>query len=173
MAKSKAKPPALVATQKAAAAALEITPRVLRMWQAESWFPPAGRAAAGYDLAAIRAARDAMGRKGSAEAAAARAQRFDNDGERLKQGRFETRRRELQLQEIEGELISRRAVELHFAALLTALGDWCDALPDLIAGDFPKKQQAKLRRRLREELDRKRNDVRADLSRQARDLQTG
>lgn len=172
MAKRKAKTPSRVKTQRAAASKLNIDERQLRRWMKETWFPADGKSADGFDVGSIAAARDAMGRKGSAEAKAARDLKLQTDRERLKQAELKTKAAQLQLRQTEGELIERDAVELHFALMLTQLGDWCDQLPELIAADVPKSHRAKIRNRLKSELDRRRRELQSELKRAAAEFNT-
>lgn len=161
----------IVKRRKDAAALLGITPRVLGLWANETWFPEEGRTAGGgWDVAAIRAARDAMGRKGSERSDRAKEIKLAKDAESLRREILKRRTEELLLAERAVELVPRRAVELFCSTFLTAFGDWADQLPEIVVADLPKKQRPKLRKRLKEELDRKRRELRGELERHAREL---
>lgn len=149
---------------------LGITDRVLGLWASEPWFPQDGRTSSGWNVPAIRAARDAMGRKGSEQSDQSKRLKLASDAEKLKQAQYETRKRELDLRVKEGELLPRRGWELFAAQLLTALGDWCDQLPELLSADVPRKYRKKVRERAKQELDLKRRELRDELERKAKEL---
>lgn len=163
----------IVSQRRQAAKLLGVTERQLGTWFNEPWFPPDGRTKVGWDVAAIRKARDAMGLKGSETSEKARQIKLARDAEALKQAQIITRERTLKLQERERSLLSRRGWELFAAELLTGLSDWCDQLPALIAADFPKRHSAKIKRRIKAELDRKRLELRDELARKAREMDEG
>ena len=156
-------------TQKAAAAELSITTRQLRTWQTESWFPQDARSGAGYDVERIRAARDAMGRKGSARSDQAAALKLATDAEKLKQHRVKTQQLELQLKIRQAELFPRDGFELFFSTFMTSVGDDLDQLPSIVSKMVPTTQRKKLTTLLRQELDDMRRKWRADLEREAKD----
>lgn len=158
-----------VPSQKNAAQQLGVTDRLLRDWQNEAWWHPAFRTSAGYDVAAIRAARDAMGRKGSEQSDAAKQIKLLTDREKLEQAKLETERKRRQERVDEGELLPRQALEIFAATLLTELGDWCDQLGGLVSAELPKKYRAKTAARIKAELDRRRRHVRAELERKAKE----
>ena len=160
----------VVSQRKEAARILGITARVLGDWAKEAWFPADARTAAGWDTDKIAEAREVQHRKGSVPAEAAKRLKLATDHEKLKQAELQTKRKQIELAVEEGELVPRRAVELHFATLLTELGDKCEQLPELIAGDVPAKLRPKLKARLREELERWRRELAAELKRQAQEL---
>lgn len=168
----------VVRSRKEAAEILGIVPRVLGDWARAPWFPEGAteRDAKGkrfnWNTEVIAHARDAMGRKGSTSAEESHRVKLLTDEEKLERQKIARRHEELELAEKEGELVPRRAVELHFATLLTELGDWCEQLPDLIAGDVPAKIRPKLKARIKDELDRRRRELSAELQRQARELET-
>jgi transposase-like protein len=151
-----------VAEQKEAARRLGITPRALRDWAKEPGFPDWS---AGYDLQAIRRWRDQHGRKGSDDDGTSRKLKLAIAAEKLRQAKLETRKRELDLQTKEGQLLPRQAVETFASTLLSALADWCEQLPDLIAGELPKKHGAKIAARLTRELHQCREQLAEDLKR--------
>jgi hypothetical protein len=159
-----------IAKRDHAATLLGITERQLGNWSQEAWFPEAGRPADGWNIPAILEARDAMGRKGSEHSTTSKEVRLSTDVAKLSQAELKARNEKLKLQEREGDLLPRRAWELFAATVLTAISDWCEQLPDLIAADFPKCHRAKLRKRLQQELNRKRRELRDDLERKAKEL---
>jgi hypothetical protein len=151
----------LVARQTEAALRLGVTPRTLRDWRQLDGFPDCTR---GYDLEAIQRWRQAHERKGSEAADAARKLKLAITAEKLRQMQLRTRREQLDLELKEGTLLPRKAVEQSVAVLLSALGDWCDQLPDLIAAICPNQRTAaKVRARLQQELDRRRAQLADDL----------
>lgn len=166
----------IVATRKEAARLLGVTERQLGSWVHEPWFPAGavGADARGnnrdWNVRAIRAARDAMGRKGSDLADTAQKLKLKTDHEKLKQAQIKTQAEELKLRQQQGELIRRDALELFASTLLTSLGDWCDQLPDLIAAEVPRKYRTALKERLRTELDARRTAAAAELATAARDF---
>ncbi|HUG89250.1 MAG TPA: hypothetical protein VML55_00345 [Planctomycetaceae bacterium] len=166
----------VVRTRQEAAEILGITPRVLSLWARDTWFPADATEQDGrgrrinWNTDAIAAARDAMGRKGSEPAETARRLKLATDQEKLKQAELATRSREIDLAVKEGALIPRYAVELHFATLLTELGDWCNQIPDLVSADVCRKCRRKLRARVADELNRRRHELAAELQRAAREL---
>ena len=162
--------PVIIRQRKDAAKLLDISDRGLGLWAAQPWFPAAGRTAEGWNVTAIREAREIHGRKGSEESDTAKRVRLGIDAEKLKQARIRTRKEDLNLLEQEKELLPRRGWELFASTLLTELGDWCDQIPDLIAADAPLEHQVKLRARLKDELDRRRRDLAHELERKAREL---
>jgi DNA-binding transcriptional MerR regulator len=158
----------VIATQKDAASALGITTRQLRTWASEDWFPPAGRTAAGWDVEAIKAARDREGRKGSEQSEDRQQIRALREQEGLERDRIRTTRERLALQSDQGELIPRAAVELFASTFLTIFGQWCDQLPVMIARDVPAKFRARIRDRLSRELEAQRQSMRDELEARAR-----
>lgn len=166
----------VVKSRKEAAAILGVTEKALGNWATEAWFPEdaTGRTPKGarvdWDTDKIAQAREVQQRKGSAPAEAAKRLKLATDHEKLKQAELQTRRKQIELAVEEGELVPRRAVELHFATLLTELGDWCEQLPELVAADVPAKVRPKVKARIKDELDRRRRELSAELQRQAREL---
>ena len=161
---------AIVPTQKEAAAALGVTVRQLRNWLSEPWFPANGRGEGGYDVDAIRTARDAEGRKGSEQSETRNKIRDARAAEQLKRERLRTRREELELQRDEGTLIPRDGVEVFASAFLTEFGDWCDQLPTFIARLVPAKAKKRVRAALQAELDQRRAAMRDTLAAKAREF---
>lgn len=149
---------------------LGIADRVLGLWANESWFPADGKTAGGWNVPAIRQARDAMSRKGSEQSDRAKQLKQGLDAEKLKKATLERKQRELNLREQEGKLLPRAGWELFAAQLLTQLGDWCDQLPNLLAADVPRKYRKKVRERAKKELDLKRRELRDELERKAKEL---
>ncbi|GEM_PF-1887540 len=162
----------VIPTRELAARFLGVTGQALALWTKENWFDPAWKTRVGpddcYNIVAIRAARDAMGRKGSEQSETTKRLKLDLDREKLKQSEIATGEKQLGLRQREGDVIERRAVELHFATLLTALSDWCDQIPELIAADVPRRHAPRIKKRLQGELDRRRHRLRNDLEREAR-----
>ncbi len=167
----------IVPTRKQAAALLGITERALADWVKEPWFP---RAAVGqdgrgnnrnWDVAAIRRARDVAGRKGSdpqLEIATRRAKAM-KAVEDAKKAQIENDLRRLKLNREQGELVPRQALELFSATVLTSLSDWCEQLPDIIAGELPQKHRKRIHGRLKEECDHRRRQMALDLEQHARE----
>lgn len=160
----------IVATQKEAAKQLGVTQRQLRNWLGEPWFPANGRGEGGYDVGAIKAARDAEGRKGSEQNDVRGKLRDALSAEKLKRVRIETRQQEIKLAEAEARLIPREAIELYIATFNTRFGDWCDQVPDIVAREAPAKFRKKVRDRLKRELNERRTALRAELEAKAREL---
>lgn len=159
----------IVKRQKDAAAVLGVTARQLREWEKEPWWPEHGRSGGGYDVGAIREARDAVGRKGSDESGEARRLKLGRDAARLKQDRIKIERMELDLAAARREVVPRGAVELHFSEFLTRFGDWADQFPDLAKRQVPKKYGPKLRRWMAEQLDEFRRRLAEELEAAARE----
>jgi hypothetical protein len=159
----------IVATQKEAARELGVTQRQLRNWMAAPWWPANGRVADGYNVDAIRAARDAMGRKGSEQSRQAAALKLANDAEKLKQNRVKTQQVELELKQQQGDLFPRAGLELFVATFLTAVGDDLDQLPAIVAKDVPTKYRKPVQARLQQEFNDLRRKWRSDLEREARE----
>lgn len=165
-------------TRRAAAAALGITEKALQLWTQEPWFPAGavGKDAKGnnrnWNVTAIRAARDAIGRKGSEVSDTAKKLKLATDNEKFQQAKIRTEQDRLALETTKGELIPRDALELFASTLLTSLGDWCEQLPDLIAAAVPKKYRKPVKDRLKQELDARRVQAAAALERAARDFDT-
>lgn len=153
----------IVIEQKEAADRLGVTARTIRDWRDQhSDFPDCS---AGYDLDAITAWRDRLAKKGSEDGDAARKLKLARQAEALKRDRLRTRDAELDIAEREKELLPRPTWELFAANLLSGLADWCEQLPDLIAGQCCKKCQKTLGDRIKKELDRRREQLAEDLKR--------
>jgi hypothetical protein len=157
-------------SRKRAAEQLNVSPPTLLNWSRETWFPENGRNSDGtWNVAAIRTARDALGRRGSERSDQGKALKLANEAERLKQNRVKTQQLQLQLGEDQRNLFPRAGIELFVASFLTAVGDDLDQLPSIIAKDLPAKYRRKFSDRLRQELDDLRRRWRADLEREARE----
>lgn len=150
----------VIIQQKQAAEALGVTPRTLRDWQNVDGFPDCSR---GYDVEAIRTWRQANERKGSEPERVAKQIKLGVLAEKLKQMQLRTKKDQLDLDAKEGTLLPRKAIEQSAAVLLSALGDWCEQLPDLVAAIVSKKDQRKVRDRLKTELDARREQLADDL----------
>lgn len=150
----------LISHQVEAAEQLGITPRSLRNWIEEPGFPDCS---AGYDVAAIRAWREAHERKGSEPEVATKRLKLALLAEKLKQAQIETRQSQLTLESKEKTLLPRQAIERSAAVILSGLVDACEQIPDLAAGLVSKKDQAKVRAFLKRELDEMRRRIAADL----------
>jgi len=154
----------LIVQQKEAAELLGVSSRTLRDWQAardENGFPDCS---SGYETEAINAWRRDNQRKGSETSEAAKNIKLGTAAEKMKQARFDTRLKEMEVGKEEGTLLPRKAVEQSAAVILSSLGDWCEQLPDLIAQICPNKKSAeKVRTRLKSELDRRREQMADDL----------
>lgn len=123
----------LADTQAKAAVLLGVSPRGLRLWTTEAWFPSDARTADGkWDIEKIKSARDREDRKGSpadADREQRRKRKDDLDAD-IKQQVLaqETMKR----QQLEGSLFPRPAVELVHSTILTSIGDYFDQQPSLI-----------------------------------------
>lgn len=153
-----------------AAAELGITPRQLQRWMKEPWFPADGQTAAGYDVAAIQAARDAEGLKGSEETRTRARLRDASTAARLKQLQIRTQSDELALQQRRAQLIPRSAVELFASSFLTEFGDWCEQLPGQIVRLVPTSAAKAVRAKLTKLLDQRRAMMRDTLEAKAREF---
>jgi hypothetical protein len=158
------KPSRIVIEQKEAARILGITDRQLRNWKDLPGFPSWE---AGWDLDAITRWRDEEGKKGSLENDARKDLRNQLDLEELEQSKLKTIRERRRLELEEKELLPRRGVELFASTVLTSLGDWCEQLPDIIAGACSKDCRETVRARLEQELDDRRRDLREEFDRKA------
>ncbi|TWT49031.1 hypothetical protein KOR42_39470 [Thalassoglobus neptunius] len=156
-----------IRTQSAAADELGITARQLRNWEQEDWFPDGGRTKSGYDIALIRQAQESLGKKGSELREAAVALKMRTGEAKLERELVEVQRKQLILKREQGELVPRRAVELFASTVLTELGDWCDQLPDLLAAVVPARARKDLRKRITDELNRRREQLATRLSERA------
>jgi len=88
----------------------------------------------------------------------------------LEQLKIDNRTKETKLSALLGAYVPRPAVELLFSKLLTDLGDWCDQLPELVAGIMPKSHQSKLKKRLAKELNDRRNEMEIALTAASREF---
>lgn len=165
-------PPEIHATRKAAAAALGITPRQLGEWALEPWFPAdavetdARGTRCNWDVAAIRDARDAMGRKGSDLSATQKALKLKSDHEKLKQLEIKTRREEREEQLAQGNILPRDELTLTLRELITMTRDRLLTEPAReIAKDFPKQ-----RRRIFDTCERAISKILSDFARQLETL---
>jgi hypothetical protein len=85
--------------------------------------------------------------------------------EKAEQEAIETALLRNKLGKEEQNLIERRTIELAIATILTQFGDWCEQLPEIIDGECCKSCKAKIGKRLKEELDKRREDLADDLAR--------
>lgn len=153
----------IVKEQKEAAQILDVTPRTIRDWrEAHPDFPDCSN---GYDTDAIEAWRQKLAKKGSEEGEQIRKVKLALGLEALKRERIATRRDENRLKAEEGEYLPRPTYELFGANLLSGLADWCEQIPDLIAGQCCKKCAKTIGERLKKELDRRREQLAEDLKR--------
>jgi len=117
------------ATRKAAAAALGVTARQLGDWVHEPWFPAdavetdARGTRCNWDVAAIREARDAMGRKGSDLSGAQKAIKLKSDHEKLRQLEIKTREMEHDEAQRKGNILPRDELTLTLRELITLTRD--------------------------------------------------
>src|SRR3990167_1956606 len=154
---------AIVAEQKEAADKLGVTERTLRDWREQH--PDFPDCSAGYDLDAITAWRDRLAKKGSDRGTQMQTLKVARAAEALKRDKIRTRKEELHLQEQEKELLPRPSYELFLANILSGLADWCEQLPDLLAGECCKKCKKAIGPRIKAELDRRREQLAEDLKR--------
>jgi hypothetical protein len=150
----------VISQQTEAADYLGVTPRTLRDWSNQPGFPDSAK---GYDTEAIEAWREREQRKGSTEDQTAKKLKLALTAERLKQAQIQTRRDQLELEKREGTLLPRKGVEESMAVILSSLVDWTEQLPDLIAAIVPADTQAKVRDRLRTELEERRVQLAGEL----------
>ena len=162
--------PELIRTQKEAAALLGVTSRQLRNWANEDWFPQDAKSRKGWNIAAIKAARDEHGRKGSDESKIARRIELAKRKQQLKRERIRVEREQFELDRQRGEFIPREAVELFASTLLMELSDWCEQFPDLMANAVPAKARKAFRQRMKDELRKRRQATRDRLEREAKQL---
>src|SRR5262245_44365759 len=128
----------VVQEQKEAARIIGVTARTLRDWMRD--YPdevPDTRA--GYEIDEWKAFAQTHGKKGSKEGETLRKLKVARQAEALKRDRVKTRHDELNLEVKEGGLLPRPTWELFGANLLSGLADWCEQIPDLIAGQCCKK----------------------------------
>jgi hypothetical protein len=134
--------------QAAAARRLGISTRTLQRYAKDPGFPDCS---AGYDVAAIRQWEALHGKsKGESRNKAVELD-LRTKHWRAKQERLKARRMQVQLDEQEGELLPRPAVELAIAQILTTLSDWADQLPDLIGMQCCRKCRDRVEQRLKSE----------------------
>lgn len=160
----------LVSTRNEAAKLLGVTPRQLGTWCHEPWFPADAKSKQGWDVEKIRKARDAAGRKGSDISDEARRLTLEEKREKVERLRIHRERDQLKLERERGRLIPRAGVELFASTILTELADWCDQLPDVIGNTVPTKIRKTLKARIRDELDKRRTNLREQLEREAKNL---
>lgn len=161
-------PKPVLLNQVEAARALGITDRQLRNWRNEADFPDCS---AGYDVAVISAWRDKHCLSGSAGQLDMAEVKLAREREQLEIDRIKRAREALKLEAEEKELLPRRSWELFAATLLTNLGDWCEQLPDILAGVCTDDCREGVRERLARELDDRRRDLREELSRKFAELE--
>lgn len=153
----------IVQEQKEAAEKLNVTARTIRDWRDQhADFPDCSR---GYDVDAIRAWIDRLAKKGSDRGTQMLTIKLARAAEALKRDKIRTRKEDLALQVQEGELLPRPGYELFLANILSGLADWCEQLPDLLAGECCKKCKPALGPRIKAELDRRREQLADDLKR--------
>lgn len=165
--KAKEPTPQIVREQKEAARLLGITDRGLRDWMKKPGFPDWS---AGYNVDAIRAWADDLRLKGSLESEAEAEIHRQLEIEKLEQERIKTLQLRHKLAVQEHELLPRRGWELFAATLMTSLGDWCEQLPDIIAGVCTDDCREGVRKRLADELDDRRDDLREEFDRKLAEL---
>lgn len=166
----KAEPKPVLLNQVEAARALGITDRQLRNWRNEADFPDCS---GGYDVAVISAWRDKHCLSGSAGQLDMAEVKLAREREQLEIDRIKRARESLKLEAEEKELLPRRSWELFAATLLTNLGDWCEQLPDILAGVCTDDCREGVRERLAGELDDRRRDLREELGRKFAELEGG
>ncbi|WP_437224997.1 hypothetical protein SH661x_000414 [Planctomicrobium sp. SH661] len=160
----------MIASRKDAAKLLGITDRQLGNWVHEEWFPPNGKTKAGWDIELIRQCQEAAGKKGSELSDEAKRISLEEKKEKLGRIKIQRAREQLRLDRERGKVIPRPGVELFASTILTELADWCDQLPDLIANTVPAKLRKQLKNRIRDELDKRRTNMREQLEREAKHL---
>lgn len=143
---------AIISGRNAAAKALNIAPATLREWMEQPGFPHHPK---GHDINAIRAWVAERGKKGSEGASTLGRIKVAREGQRLKQDVLKTQKMQIQLQQLEGSVLWRRAAELVISTLLTETADDLVQLGQTFPGTcgVPAKYQAAIRKRLKEELD--------------------
>ena len=109
--------------QKDLAEELGVTPRAIRDWRQEPYWPSDQPGEDGlYDLDVVRDYQEQLGKKGSDDSELARDVKIAREKEKLKQDRIKTEIEELKLKEQQRELLQRRSQELHFAVIFSHLG---------------------------------------------------
>ena len=151
MAKRPAKKPAseVVASQKEAAEKLGITDRALRQWVKEDGFPDCS---AGYDVAAIRTWREALGRKGSTVDRRVKRLKLRALREQVRIKTAEADKREREENEAKGNILNRETYELYVIECEQKARDRLLRLPKLLCRCVPKKFHATLQREADSEL---------------------
>lgn len=150
----------IVHLQKTAAEYLGVTATALRKWEREPGFPDTSN---GYNIDAIREWIQRRSKKGSEQSELSHSLSIALKGEKLKQARLDTKKKELELAARESQLIPRKAVELSFCAVISGLHDLCEQLPDIIAAQLPQKHKQHLAQLLKRELEDMRNRIASDL----------
>ncbi len=150
----------IVYQQKTAAEYLGVTATALRKWEKEAGFPDTSN---GYDIDAIRAWIQRRSKKGSEQSELSHSLSIALKGEKLKQARLDTKKKELELAARESQLIPRKAVELSFCTVVSGFHDMCEQLPDLIGAQLPPKHRQRLADLIKRELDDMRHRIASDL----------
>lgn len=157
-----------IKTQKETAELLNITPRSLRSWESEDWWPENARDKSGYDLALIRAAQEALGKSGSELREQNAVVTLKTKQAKLEKELLEIQKRQLELHVKEGLLIPRDTVELHLSTLLKEVGDLFDRIPSLAGKEAGKRNAKKVADYLRREFDKTRRRIASELEKAAR-----
>lgn len=166
--KSKTAKPTRIKTQTETAELLNITPRSLRSWESEDWWPEGGRTKAGYDLALIREAQEAHGKAGSEFSEKKKEFSLKHDEGKLERQAIEIQKRRMELHVAEGLLIPRDAVELHLATLLKEQGDLFDKVISQTKKLAGKRNSKKVGDYLQREFDKGRKRIASELEKAAR-----
>lgn len=162
-----------VGDQDEAATRLGVSARTLQRWEkTAAWWPKGGRTAAGYDVAAIAAARPKSETGEHDETplrAAARQAEHVKTIEEGKRAKIRRQTEELKLRVQEGELIPRHGIEQSFAETLTGISDWCKQLPDVFVSmcEAPQKYHRGLRRLLTQLIEQKQHELADELEAKA------
>lgn len=158
----------IVTEQKEAARILGVTARTLRDWRRAypDEFPDTS---AGYNIEVLKEFQKSLSLKGSEHGDRMRMVKLAREAVKLQREKIAVRREERALQTQEGGLLPRSSFELFVANVLSGFGDWCEQLPDLIAGGCCKKCQRSIGPRIKAELDRRREQLAEDLKRSSQE----
>lgn len=131
----------LILEQKAAAAALDITPRSLRDWMKEPGFPDC---AAGYDVDAIKRWRDDRAKKGSELGEQAKRLKVATAAQRLRLEKARADAAERNEQTAQGNILPRDELETAIAEAISLARDQFLSLPKELCRLAPKALHRKL-----------------------------
>ena len=143
--------------ERAAAEELGVTRELLRDWMRKADFPTPKRKGGAFvfDMTAVRAWRDAQGRKGADPNSQGARIKQAQEVEKLKQLTIKTEGDRTRLDRLQKELLPRQSAELVISTMLTEIGDdldqICLSLPK--TSGVPVAYQTALANRLKEMTD--------------------